>query len=207
MSKGLQTRDTALREALAQASHVGLKNITIGTLADSLSMSKSGLFAHFRSKEQLQVDVLDHAADLFTRTVIQPALKEPRGLERLRALVDLWLGWDGYADWAMPGGCIFISATMEFDDEPDGPVRDRLVAQQTQWFDSIETVVRGAIREGQLREDLDTLQFAHELYGLMLGHHVASRLLRDPAARERAHTALDRLVAGAAPDAASPAPV
>ncbi|WP_404384385.1 TetR/AcrR family transcriptional regulator [Knoellia locipacati] len=199
MSKGMQTRDTALREALAQSSHVGLKGITIGTLADSLSMSKSGLFAHFRSKEQLQVDVLDYAAELFTMCVVQPALKEPRGLERLRTLVELWLGWDGYADYAMPGGCVFISAAMEYDDEPDGPVRDRLVAQQEQWFDSMERVIRGAVREGQLREDLDVLQFAHELNGLMLGHHFAARLLRDPAARDRAYAALDRLIADAAP--------
>lgn len=199
MSKGVETRDAALREALSQSSHVGLKSITIGTLADSLEMSKSGLFAHFRSKEQLQVGVLDHAAELFTMSVVQPALKEPRGLQRLRALVDLWLGWDGYADYAMPGGCVFISAAMEYDDEPDGPVRDRLIAQQTQWFESMEIVIRGAVREGELREDLDTTQFAHELNGIMLGHHFAHRLLRDSQAPERAHVALERLIADSAP--------
>lgn len=201
MSKGLQTRETALREALAQASHVGLKGITIGTLADALAMSKSGLFAHFRSKEQLQVDVLVHAADLFTISVVQPALKEPRGLARLRALCERWLGWDGYADYAMPGGCIFIAASMEYDDEPDGPVRNRLVEQQAQWFDSMEMVIRGAVREGQLRDDLDTLQFAHELNGIMLGHHFAARLLRDESAHARALTALERLVDSARPPA------
>lgn len=195
----METRETALREALAQSSHVGLKGITIGTLADSLGMSKSGLFAHFKSKEQLQVGVLDHAAQLFTMSVVQPALKEPRGIERLTTLFELWLGWDGYADYAMPGGCVFISAAMEYDDEPDGPVRDRLVGQQEEWFDSMETIIRGGIREGQFRDDLDTLQFAHDLNGLMLGHHFAARLLRDGAARDRARIAFDRLIADAAP--------
>ncbi|KGN29802.1 hypothetical protein N802_10355 [Knoellia sinensis KCTC 19936] len=199
MSKGVQTRETALREALAQSSHLGLKGITIGTLASSLEMSKSGLFAHFKSKEQLQVDVLEYAAQLFAMSVVQPALKEPRGLERLRALCENWLGWDGYADYAMPGGCVFISAAMEFDDEPDGPVRDFLVAQQHQWFDSMEIVIRGAIREGQLREDLDTLQFAHDLNGIMLGHHFAARLLRDEAAPTRARVATERLIDSARP--------
>lgn len=194
MTKGLETREAVLREALSQSSHVGLKGITIGTLADSLEMSKSGLFAHFRSKEQLQVDVIEYAADLFAQSVVRPALKEPRGVERLWALFERWLGWDGSADYAMPGGCIFIAASTEYDDEPDGPVRARLVEQQSELFDSLERMVRGAMTEGQLREDLDTRQFAHDLNGIMLGHHFAARLLRDPEAAKRARVAFERLI-------------
>ncbi len=111
VSKGDSTREAVLREALAQASRVGLRGITIGGLADAMEMSKSGLFAHFRSKEGLQTAVLDYATDAFVRLVIHPALKAPRGEPRLRTLFERWLGWDGFEEFALPGGCIFIAVT------------------------------------------------------------------------------------------------
>lgn len=194
MTKGEQTRETALREALAQSSHVGLQGITIGGLADSLSMSKSGLFAHFRSKEQLQIDVLDLAGDLFIARVFTPALEAPRGEPRLRAILEHWLGWDGYADYALPGGCIFVTAAREFDDEPDGPVRDRIVRQQQEWLETLARVVRGGVTEEQFREDTDPEQVAHDLNALMLGYHFAARLMRDERAADRARASFERLL-------------
>src|SRR5262245_409254 len=127
MRKGEQTRDAVLAEALAQSSQLGLRGITIGGLAESMGMSKSGLFAHFGSKEGLQVAVMDFAIDRFIRVVLAPALTAPRGEPRVRALFDRWLGWDGYSDYALPGGCVFVGVTTEFDDEPDGAVRDKVV--------------------------------------------------------------------------------
>src|SRR5690606_18572872 len=116
VTKGAQTREAVLPEARDQASLRGLNGLTIGTLADRIGMSKSGLFAHFRSKDQLQVDTLDHAAERFRTHVVLPALREPAGEPRLRTLVERWLGWDGDADYAAPGGCVFAAGAMEFDD-------------------------------------------------------------------------------------------
>lgn len=195
MRKGEVTRETVLREALAQASRVGLRGITIGSLADSLEMSKSGLFAHFRSKESLQEAVLDHAAQAFGRLVVQPALQQPRGEPRLRAVFERWLGWDGDADYAQPGGCIFITVTTEFDDEPDSPVRDHIVRTQRDLLDSIETMVRAGVADGHFREDADPAQVAHELYGIVLAHHFAARMMRDPEASARTHAAFEHLLA------------
>lgn len=193
-TKGDETRNTALREALAQSSHIGLRSITIGGLADSLGMSKSGVYAHFRSKEQLQIAVLDLAAEVFTQVVLAPALAEPRGEPRLRALVERWLGWDGYADYALPGGCIFVTVAREYDDEPASPVRDRIVRQQVDWLTSLGQIVQGGIREGHFRAGLDTTAVAHDLYALMLGYHFAARLLRDPEAAARALASFERLL-------------
>ncbi|WP_029136531.1 TetR/AcrR family transcriptional regulator [Nakamurella lactea] len=194
MSKGEQTREAILREALAQSSHVGLQGITVGMLAEKLNMSKSGLFAHFRSKEQLQTDVLLFAAEHFRRVVLLPALRQPRGLPRLTRLFETWSGWDGYADFALPGGCIFVTVAREYDDEPDGPIRDLIVRQQRDWLDSIAIVVRGAISEGHFAPTTDPERFAHDLLAVMLGYHFAARLLRDPQATDRARCSFQRLV-------------
>lgn len=194
VSKGEQTRHAALREALAQSSHVGLRGMTIGGLADSLGMSKSGLFAHFHSKEQLQIDVLDHAGQVFIERVFHPALEAPRGEARLRVIVERWIGWAGYADYALPGGCIFATAAREFDDEPDGPVRDRIVRQQQEWAEVLARVVRGGITEGQFRDDTDPDQVAHDVNALVLGYHWAARLMRDERAEAFARTSFERLL-------------
>jgi AcrR family transcriptional regulator len=195
MSKGDDTREAILDEAIGLASRVGLHGLTIGSLAAQSRLSKSGLFAHFRSKESLQVQVLDHAAAMFVDAVVRPALAVPRGERRVRALFERWLAWCG-AD--LPAGCIFIVATSEFDDEP-GPVRDRVVRVQRDWMDTIATVFRTGITEGQFRADADPDQFAHELYGIVLAYHHARRLLRDPQAERRARSALERLLDAARP--------
>jgi AcrR family transcriptional regulator len=195
MSKGDETREAILDQAIGLASRVGLHGLTIGSLAAQSRLSKSGLFAHFRSKESLQVQVLDHAAAMFVDAVVRPALAAPRGEPRVRELFERWLAWCG-AD--LPAGCIFIVATSEFDDEP-GPVRDRVVRVQRDWMETIAAVFRTGITEGRFRADADPDQFASELYGIVLAYHHARRLLRDPQAERRARSALDRLLDAARP--------
>jgi AcrR family transcriptional regulator len=191
MSKGAQTRATILDRALALASELGLGSLSIGTLAKEVEMSKSGLFAHFKSKEQLQIDVLAAARDRFIAEVISPALSAPRGIPRIRALFDRWLDWENSPN--MPGGCIFQTATVELDDRP-GPVRDYLVSTQKDWLETLAGAARIAMREGHFRADLDPAQWAFESFSIALGYRFAARLLRDPAARERAQVAMDALI-------------
>ncbi len=197
MSKGETTRQTILEHAAGVASAVGLEGLSIGRLAEDLHLSKSGLFAHFQSKEALQLQVLDAAAAHFTETVVKPALTSRRGKARLRALFERWLDW-AKVDHPPGGcrGCIFVAAAVELDDQP-GPVRDHLVQLQRNWLDCIQRVVRGAIGDGEFRPAVDPDQFAHDLYGVMLSYHHASRLLADPLAEQRARRAFDNLVKAA----------
>ena len=201
MGKGDETRQAVLVEALRAASTVGLRGLTIGSLAEQTSMSKSGLFAHFQSKEQLQCDVVDCASEWFVDMVLRPALKEPRGEPRLRALFDRWREYDGWSEWSLPGGCIFIGAAAELDDEPDGMVRDRFVRNQRDWLDTLARVFSGGVAEGHFDADADPEQLAHDLYGVMLAYHHAARLLRDPKADDRAQTSFERLLAAVRPPA------
>jgi AcrR family transcriptional regulator len=194
MGKGELTRRSILDHAVGLASQVGLEGLTIGRLSDELELSKSGLFAHFRSKEALQVDVLRHAGERFVEAVVRPALKAPRGEPRLRALFDGWLEWA--RGRAMPGGCLFVAAATEFDDKA-GPVREQLVRSQREWLDFMAGAVRLAVEQGHFRRDTDTVQFAHDLYGVMLAWNHAARLLRDPKAERRARAAFDNLLAAA----------
>ncbi|MCA1580689.1 MAG: TetR/AcrR family transcriptional regulator [Acidobacteria bacterium] len=191
MGKGEQTRDAILDHAMRLASKVGLAGLSIGRLAADLEMSKSGLFAHFQSKETLQVQVLDRAGALFAATVVRPALAAPRGERRLRALFERWLDWTKTA--GLPGGCLFVTAAVELDDRP-GPVRDRLVALQKEWLDVIARVARTGIPEGHFAGNLDPDQLAHDLYAVMLGYHHAARLLRDPRAADRARAGFESLL-------------
>jgi AcrR family transcriptional regulator len=193
MSKGTETRQAVLEEAARVASRVGLGGLTIGTLAASTQLSKSGLFAHFQSKESLQLQLLEHTRARFIDLVVRPALAAPRGEPRLRELFRRWLTWD--AD-ALPGGCLFIAASAEFDDQP-GPVRDRLVQDQRDWLDTMAQVFRTAITEGDVRPDADPEQFAHDLHGVMLAFHHARRLLGDPDAPTRATRAFEALLLAA----------
>jgi AcrR family transcriptional regulator len=190
--KGEATRRAILDHAMRLASRVGLEGLSIGRLATELSLSKSGLFAHFQSKEALQIQLLEAAAARFVEAVVKPALAEARGEARLAALFERWLLWAKSQN--TPGGCLFVTASVELDDRP-GPVRDKLVGLQREWLAIIANVVKTGIAEREFRSDTDPEQFAHDLYAAMLGYHHASRLLKDPRAEARAHAAFDSLVA------------
>jgi AcrR family transcriptional regulator len=194
MSRGEVTRQSILDHASSLASQLGLEGLTIGRLAQDLDLSKSGLFAHFQSKEALQLQVLDFAAARFIETAIRPALSAPRGEPRLRAVFDRWLGWS--TSNGLPGGCFFVAAATELDDRP-GPVRDRLVELQKEWLSFLSKGAQMAIDAGHFRDDLDPEQFAHDAYGALLAYHHASRLLRDPKAILRARTAFENLILAA----------
>jgi AcrR family transcriptional regulator len=192
--KGEQTREAILERALHLASEVGLEGLTIGRLAEALDLSKSGLFAHFRSKEALQIQTLERAAAKFDEVVVRPALAAPRGEPRVRALFENWLRWPKVVP--QPGGCIFVTASIELDDRP-GPARDRLVRLQQDWLDVLAGAVRIAVKEGHFRRQVDPDQFAFELYGIMLICHHFTRLLRDPQAAERSRASFEALLARA----------
>jgi len=194
MAKGNTTRARIVETALRAASVDGLEGISLGKVAGDIGMSKSGLFAHFDSKEALQVDVIEAAAEKFAAVVVVPALSAPRGEPRLRALFEHWLKWE--QNESLPGGCVFMHAVAELDDRP-GPVRDALVRQQTMWLDTLAKAVRLTIDAGQFRRDVDPSLFALQLYGIVVAYYHASRLFRDPAAKEHAERAFDAVVAAA----------
>lgn len=188
MGKGAETRLAVLDQAVDVARRVGLSGLTIGTLAEQAQLSKSGLFGHFRSKEQLQLQVLERARARFEEAVARPALKTPRGEPRLRELFSRWLAWD-----AAPGGCPFVAASTEFDDRP-GSVRDRLVQDHRDLLELISTVFSTGITEGHFRADGDADQVAQDFYGILLAQHHLARLLDDPLARDRAWRSFDALL-------------
>lgn len=194
MSKGRQTREQILRRALSEASRFGLEGLSIGALAKDIGMSKSGLFSHFGSKEGLQISVLHRAADLYVERVVVPATKEPRGEPRVRALFANWLDWDD--SMAVPGGCLFMSASFEFEDRP-GPVRQTVVALIQMLQDALRRAAAISVEEAHFRDDLDLDRFAFQWHSLLLGYHVQSRLLHHPDAREIVTTSFDRLVRSA----------
>jgi AcrR family transcriptional regulator len=192
MAKGQETRERILDRALELATIVGIEGLSIGELAKAAEMSKSGLFAHFDSKEDLQIEVLKSASEQFIQNVISPALREPRGEPRVRALFDRWLAWETLRT----GGCPFMAASFELDDKP-GPVRDALEATQRDWVDALRSAIEIGIDEGHFRDDLDAEQLAFEVYGAFMGFHLYHRLLRDPKAHSRAVESLERLLANA----------
>lgn len=192
MAKGEATKEAILDRALSMSTRTGLEGLTMGSLAKEVKMSKSGLFAHFQSKEQLQMDVLETAAARFIETVMAPALRERRGEPRVRSLFEHWLGWERAS--FLPGGCPFVAMATELDDKP-GPIRDRLVGYQRDWLQSLATAARIAMEERHFRDDLDPDQFAFSLYSIALSFHYYNRLLRDPAAESLARKAFETLLA------------
>lgn len=189
-TKGERTKAAILDEALRLVSKAGLDGLTIGTLAEATGLSKSGLFAHFGSREELLLAVLAHGQAEFTKVVFQPAMDKPRGLPRLRAMFVHWLDWTESAE--LPGGCPMIGGASEFDDRP-GPVRDMLAGGQRAWSDTLKRAVRQAVEERQLAKDTDPEQIAFEMFGIALVVHHHRRLLGYKKARERALAALDSL--------------
>ena len=191
MSKGEQTRQQIISQALRLSSEVGLEGLSLGDLAGQLKLSKSGLFAHFKSKEALQLEVLQAACDLFSRDVVKPAVAEPRGTKRLQALFDHYLKWIRGSGKART--CIFMGLSQEYDDRP-GPVRDALARSQRDWQQTVARVARTAIDEGEFRKDTDVEQFAYEFTGIGMVFQQAHKLLHDSRADRRAYTAFDALV-------------
>jgi AcrR family transcriptional regulator len=200
LMKGQQTRATILEAALGLASHMGLEGLSIGALAEVTHMSKSGVFAHFGSREELQISVVREYHAKFEEEVFYPAMQEPRGLPRLTALFDRWVR---RVSVEIDSGCIYISGAVEFDDRP-GPVRDALVTMVQTWQDALERAIRMAIEEGHLRADTDPPQMLFEVHGLILALHHDARFLRHPGAIERARAAFDRVLGYYATAAAAP---
>jgi AcrR family transcriptional regulator len=197
MTKMESTHGRILWRGLEIMSERGLGGVSLGGLADRSGMSKSGLFAHFRSKEELQVELLRAAEAALRREVVDPIADGPEGLPKLRALMGRWLGWAARS--GLPGGCPLYGAAFELDDAQEGPVRDFLMKSKGEWTEMLEGMANKAVELGHLREDLDAVQFVWQLEGIYLSHHVSQRLMRDPEADARALTAFDELVASSLP--------
>jgi AcrR family transcriptional regulator len=191
MGKGEETRAAILRKAVSVASVQGLDGLSIGRLAELSGLSKSGLFAHFGSKEALQKSVLECVVDDFRSRVILPALREETGLERLRHLFAAWLDWAAEDEKA--SGCPLLAASIELDDQP-GELRDYLVEQQKAWLDCIVRMAAKAVTQAEFRRDLDVQQFAFQFNSIGLGFNFSHRLIEDAHAARRAHAAFEQLV-------------
>src|SRR6266436_1456969 len=182
------TRERILDHGLALMSQSGLAGVTLGVLAEQVGMSKSGLFAHFRSKAEVQIGLLQYTAQFATAQVVQPAMNADEGLPRLKALVRHWFGWAQRA--GLPGGCPVAAGLFEFDDV-EGRVRNKILEMEAGWRDLLMTLVAQAITQGHFRGDLDAAQFVWELCGIYLSHHAAHRFLRSKDADRRAQTAFE----------------
>ena len=188
--KGIQTRAALLDAALALASQMGLEGLSIGALAEVMQMSKSGVFAHFGSREGLQIAVVRHHHAKFANEIFEPAMAARRGLPRLREIYDRWFK---RVSIELDAGCIYISGAVEFDDRP-GPVRDALVGMVQTWHQALERAICIAIDEGHLRSDTDPQQMLFEIHGLILALHHDARFLRRPGATARARAGFENLL-------------
>jgi AcrR family transcriptional regulator len=199
--KGQATRAAILDAALGLASQIGLEGLSIGALAEVMQMSKSGVFAHFGSREELQISVVREYHARFEEEVFHPALREARGLPRLRALFERWVK---RVSVELDSGCIYISGAVEFDDRP-GPVRDALAQMVRAWHAALERAIRLAVDQQHLKPDTDVMQMLFELHGLILALHHDARFLRLPGALDRVQRAFEHVLAHYTTDAAPPA--
>jgi AcrR family transcriptional regulator len=190
-TKGEETRSAILAAAVEQASACGFESLTIGSLAEKTGMSKSGLFAHFGSKLDLQIAALDEAARRFTEAVYMPAMKAPRGIRRFRALFENWITWPERA--SLPGGCPIDSATREYHHQP-GPMRDAVVERQKALARELTKTVQMAVEAGDLKPGTDAGQLAFDTFGVILAFYRTELLLGTPEATRRARVAFDRLI-------------
>jgi AcrR family transcriptional regulator len=190
LRKGEQTRAAILDAALEMASREGLEGLTIGVLADRMDMSKSGVFAHFGSREDLQIDVLRLYNHQFEQEVFYPSIREPRGLPRLQSLFRRWVD---RVSLEIASGCIYISGAVEYDDRP-GPIRDHLVDMVDSWQRALHRAAQQAIDEHHLKSDTDPKQLVFEMYGLVLALHHDARFIRSPGSVTRAHAGFERLI-------------
>jgi AcrR family transcriptional regulator len=194
MNKGEQTRAAILDAALAQASEAGFESLTIGGLAERAGLSKSGLFAHFGSREELQVAAIEAGAARWTETVFRPALKARRGLPRIRALFENWLNWTARSGLAH--ACPMRAAAIEFDDRP-GPVRDAVVEHFARLDRELARAVQLAVSEKHFRADVDVEQFIFDLKGLLFAYEHAARLFDAARAGRQVRAAFEHLIAAA----------
>jgi AcrR family transcriptional regulator len=197
LRKGVRTRESILRAAVDLASVEGLEGLTIGRLADELKMSKSGLFAHFGSKEELQLATIEMARQIFVEHVVRPALAGPEGIQRL---IILCQGWLGHVEGKVfKGGCFFTAASLEFDSR-GGPVRDAIAATMKTWLSTLARAVEGAKKARHLKASIDPEQFAFEIYSLAMGANWALQLLDDKTALQKAReNILQRIRSAATP--------
>src|SRR5687768_14486410 len=187
--KGQQTKAVIIDAALNLAAQIGLEGLSIGAIAEVTQMSKSGVFAHFGSREELQISVVREYHARFEQEVFYPALTAPRGLPRLRALFDNWMK---RTSTEIDSGCIYISGAVEFDDRP-GPVRDTLAESVNIWLAAMLRAVTQAQEEGHLRADADAKQISFEIYALILALHYEARFLRSLDSLSRANAGFDNI--------------
>jgi AcrR family transcriptional regulator len=195
-TKGEETRSQILAAAVEQASACGFESLTIGTLAERTGLSKSGLFAHFGSKLDLQIAALDEAARQYTAAVFLPAMKAPRGLKRLRAMFENWIAWPQRAK--LPGGCPIDAATREYHHQP-GPMRDAVMERQKLLDRELGKMVQMAVDAGELSRKADIAQLVYDLIGIVLVFYRAEPMLGFEESRRRARVAFERLLEHNAP--------
>ena len=191
MHKGQQTKAAIIEAALGLATQIGLEGLSIGALAEITQMSKSGVFAHFGSREELQISVIREYFCRFEQEIFYPALQAPRGLPRVKALFDNWMQRVAVE---IQSGCIFISGAVEFDDRP-GPVRDALANSVQAWLAALYRAVVQAKQEGHLLPTADEEQMAFEIHALILALHYEARFLQNPRSVGRAHRGFDNILA------------
>jgi AcrR family transcriptional regulator len=188
---GRATRDRILDAGLNLLSTSGFAGVTIGLLASQVGMSKSGLFAHFKSKEEIDIALLERMVEVAYKSAVVPAMRAHQGLPRLTALVENWFGWSTKA--GLVGGCPAAAGMFELDDV-EGPVREKLLELEKQWNEALKQFITEAIATGELRKDLDIDQFIWELTGFYLNHHASRRFMRSRDANMRAKKAFRGLI-------------
>lgn len=199
--RGMKTRQAILDHAARVGSAEGLDAVSLQRLADDLGISKSGLFAHFGSKEELHLATIDAAARTFTDEVIKPALARPRGVGRVWALCNSWLSY--LERGVFPGGCFFWAVAEEYDSRRPGPVRDSVLEKKAYWSHSLERAVREAQQAGEIESSVDPAQLAWELDSLMGGANSGFKGSEGKVALERGRRAIrDRLTRAATQNAA-----
>lgn len=181
--KGQQTKQSIVEAALVLATQVGVEGLSIGAVADATGRSKSGVFAHFGSREELQISVVREYFLQFEQEIFYPSLTQPRGLPRVKALFENWMKRVAVE---IQSGCIFISGAVDFDDRP-GVVRDELASSVRIWLDALNRAIGQAKQCGHLRADADENQVSFEIHGLILALHYEARFLQKPGSIDRAH--------------------
>ena len=199
MQKGQLTRTAIVDAALGLATQIGLEGLSIGAVAEIMRMSKSGVFAHFGSREELQISVVREYHTRFEDEVFTPALQQGRGLPRLRALFQNWMRRTSVE---IDSGCLYIGGAAEFDDRP-GMVRDALEGSVRAWLDAIVRSVQQAQEAGHLRIEMDARQLAFEIHGLILALHYEARFLKRPDSAARATRGFEHILARYSADAAN----